>query len=72
MKLDGIAEGDIVRFTTDDNGVRWAIERVHASGNCTIRVLPLPNGPLGRNVGAVHEQFAGLRAVNDRFAPRPR
>jgi hypothetical protein len=22
---DGVAQGDIVRFTTDDNGVRWAV-----------------------------------------------
>lgn len=64
---DGIAEGDVVRFTTDNTGVRWAVERVQASGNCTIRVLPLPNGPLGRNAGAVHEQFAGFGLGGESF-----
>jgi hypothetical protein len=55
---DGVAEGDVVRFTTNDEGLRWAVGRVEASGNCTIRVLPVPKGPLGRSAQAVHEQFA--------------
>jgi hypothetical protein len=65
---DGVAEGDVVRFTTDDNGVRWAVGRVQASGNCTIRVLPLPNGPLGRSARAVHEQFAGFGLGGESFS----
>ncbi|WP_433040266.1 DUF4265 domain-containing protein [Dactylosporangium sp. CS-033363] len=55
---DGVAEGDIVRFETDADGRHWALGRVVESGNCTIRVLPIPNGPLGRSAHGVHEKFA--------------
>ncbi|MGW0457349.1 DUF4265 domain-containing protein [Streptomyces tendae] len=54
---DGVAEGEIVRFVTDTEGVHWAKERV-ASDNCTIRILPVPSGPLGRSAQAVHERLA--------------
>ncbi|WP_239091097.1 DUF4265 domain-containing protein [Asanoa iriomotensis] len=65
---DGVAEGDVVRFTTDDDGVRWSVERVEASGNCTIRVLPLPDGPLGRSARAVHEKFAPFGLGGETFS----
>ena len=52
---EGVAEGEIVRFVTDADGLHWARERVEASGNCTIRILPIPSGPLGRSARAVHE-----------------
>lgn len=55
---DGVAEGDVVRFMTDQDGVSWATERVEASGNCTVRVLPVPDGPLGRSARAVHDRLA--------------
>ncbi|MFD7232104.1 DUF4265 domain-containing protein [Streptomyces sp. NPDC059881] len=55
---DGVAEGDVVRFRTDTDGLHWAVERISASGNCTIRVVPLPSGPLGRSPQTVHERFA--------------
>ena len=55
---DGVAQGDVVRFHTDPEGVRWARERVVPSGNCTVRVLPKPSGPLGRSARAVHDKFA--------------
>ncbi|MBT2511379.1 DUF4265 domain-containing protein [Streptomyces sp. ISL-98] len=55
---DGVAEGETIRFSTDTDGLHWAKERVEASGNCTVRVLPVPSGPLGRSPQAVHEQFA--------------
>ncbi|WP_241564581.1 DUF4265 domain-containing protein [Nonomuraea polychroma] len=55
---DGVAEGDVVRFITDEDGLHWACERAEASGNCTVRVLPVPDGPLGRSAQAVHEQLA--------------
>lgn len=65
---DGVAEGDIVRFITDDDGVRWSVARVEASGNCTIRVLPLPDGPLGRSAEAVHERFAPFGLGGESFS----
>lgn len=42
---DGVAEGDVVRYRTDADGLHWAVGRVSSSGNCTIRVLPVPTGP---------------------------
>jgi hypothetical protein len=65
---DGIAQDDIVRFRTDDDGRRWAIERVEASGNCTIRVLPVPDGPLGRSAAAVHERLSPFRLGGESFS----
>ncbi|MFI9365228.1 DUF4265 domain-containing protein [Kitasatospora sp. NPDC053057] len=55
---NGVAEGEAVRFVTDADGLRWSKERVEASGNCTIRVLPVPSGPLGRSARAVHERLS--------------
>ncbi|GAA0447926.1 hypothetical protein Aca07nite_73400 [Actinoplanes capillaceus] len=55
---DGIAQGDVVRFQTNEDGLRWATGRVEASGHCVIRVLPVPSGPLGPSASAVHAAFA--------------
>jgi len=55
---DGVAQGDVIRFATDAEGRHWATGRVEASGNCTIRVIPIPNGPLGRSAKAVHERLS--------------
>lgn len=57
--VDGAAEGDIVRFTMDADGVRWVEERVEWSGRCTILVLPVRGGPKA-TAKAVHEVFAPL------------
>ncbi|MGW6499596.1 DUF4265 domain-containing protein [Nonomuraea angiospora] len=65
---DGVAEGDVVRFVTDGEGLHWACERVEASGNCTVRVLPVPGGPLGRSAQAVHEQLAPLGLGGESFS----
>jgi hypothetical protein len=65
---DGVAEGDVVRFVTDDEGLHWACERVEASGNCTIRVLPVPGGPLERSAQAVHEQLAPFGLGGESFS----
>jgi hypothetical protein len=55
---DGVAEGEIVRFSTDADGLHWAVERLEMSGNCTVRVIPIPSGPLGTSAQAVHEKLA--------------
>ncbi|MDX3099839.1 DUF4265 domain-containing protein [Nonomuraea angiospora] len=65
---DGVAEGDVVRFVTDDEGLHWVCERVEASGNCTVRVLPVPDGPLGRSAQAVHEQLAPFGLGGESFS----
>ncbi|WP_425471704.1 DUF4265 domain-containing protein [Streptomyces cadmiisoli] len=32
---DGVAEGDVVRYRTDSDGLYWAVELVSSSGSCT-------------------------------------
>ncbi|WP_223166596.1 DUF4265 domain-containing protein [Nonomuraea sp. SYSU D8015] len=66
---DGVAEGDVVRFTTDD-GLPWACERVEASGTCTVRVLPVPDGPLGRSAQLTRALCRGSARLPE-FAPSP-
>jgi hypothetical protein len=65
---DGLAEGDVVSFRTDDDGLHWAGGRVEASGNCTVRVLPVPDGPLGRSAQAVHERLAPFDLGGESFS----
>jgi hypothetical protein len=62
---DGIAQGDVVRFSTDADGINWAVARLRASGNCTLRVMPLWDGPLGPSAQAIRELFSffGLGGV---------
>ncbi len=55
---DGVAEGDVVRFQTDSDGLHWAVGRVSSAGNCTVRVVPVPSGLLGRSPHAVHQRLA--------------
>lgn len=54
----GVAKGDVVRFRIDSDGLHWAVERISSSGNCTIRVVPVPTGPLGPSTQAVHQRLA--------------
>jgi hypothetical protein len=65
---EGVAEGDVVRFRTDPDGVHWATERVEPSGNCTVRVLPIPHGPLGRSAQAVHDRLAPFGLGGEAFS----
>src|SRR5262249_54140608 len=65
---DGVAEGDVVRFETDSDGVHWSRNRVEESGNCAVRVLPIPDGPLGRSGQAVHEKFVGFGVGGEVFS----
>lgn len=65
---DGVAEGEVVRFVTDAEGLHWAVERVEASGNCTVRVIPIPAGPLGTSAQAVHEKLAPYGLGGEAFS----
>jgi hypothetical protein len=56
--LFGVAAEDIIRVRPDAHGGLWAVQRVQWSGNCTIRVLPLREGPLAGNFQAVREAFS--------------
>ncbi|MEV8455541.1 DUF4265 domain-containing protein [Streptomyces sp. NPDC052095] len=40
----GVASGDVIRVDIDNDGLRWARETVHASENCTIRLIVLKDG----------------------------
>ncbi|MEU1672752.1 DUF4265 domain-containing protein [Streptomyces roseifaciens] len=55
---DGVAEGDVVQYRTDSDGLHWAVGQVSSSGNCTIHVVPVPTGPLGSSPQAVHQQLS--------------
>ncbi|MCT9007088.1 DUF4265 domain-containing protein [Streptomyces rhizosphaerihabitans] len=52
-----LAEGDVVRFQTHSDGLHWAVGRVSSADICTIRVVPIPSGPLGRSPQAVHQRL---------------
>ncbi|WP_137993200.1 DUF4265 domain-containing protein [Streptomyces vilmorinianum] len=65
---DGVAQGDVVRYTTDAEGVHWAAARTTASGNCTLRVLPVPAGPLGPNAKAVHDRLSPFGLGGESFS----
>lgn len=55
-----VASGDTIRTRTDSDGVLWATDKVEWSGNCTIRVIPFREGPLGGSRQAVLDAFAGV------------
>lgn len=65
---DGIAQGDVVRFVTDADGLHWSTGRVRASGHCVIRVLPVPDGPLGSSASAVHAALAEFGLGGEAFS----
>lgn len=65
---DGVAEGDVVRYRTDADGVHWAVGRVSSAGNCTIRVLPLASGPLGPSAQAVHQRLSAFGLGGEVFS----
>jgi Domain of unknown function (DUF4265) len=55
-----VASGDTLRTATDSDGVRWATDKVAWSGNCTVRVIPFPDGALAGSRQAVLDAFAAL------------
>ena len=55
-----VASGDTFRTSTDSDGVRWATDKVAWSGNCTVRVIPFPDGALVGSGQAVLDAFAPL------------
>lgn len=57
-----------MRFVTDAEGLHWAVGRVEASGNCTVRVIPIPAGSLGTSAQAVHEKLAACGPGGEVFS----
>jgi hypothetical protein len=67
VRLDNIpwfvrdaASGDTFGTSTDSDGVLWATDKVAWSGNCTVRVVPFPDGALAGSRQAVLDAFAPL------------
>ena len=56
-----VASGDTFRTSTDSDGVRWAADKLAWSGNCTVRVIPFPDGALAGSRQAVLEQATRAR-----------
>ncbi|MDX3767897.1 DUF4265 domain-containing protein [Streptomyces sp. AK08-01B] len=65
---DGVAEGDVVRYQTDTDGLHWAVGRVSTVGNCTIGVVPVPTGPVGRSPQAVHQRLSAFGLGGEVFS----
>ncbi|MFC4148010.1 DUF4265 domain-containing protein [Micromonospora mangrovi] len=65
---DGVPEGDVVRFALGPDGLPWATERVQPSGNCTVRLLPNPRGPLGPSAKAVYDRLAPFGLGGETFS----
>ncbi|MFC4330104.1 DUF4265 domain-containing protein [Streptomyces andamanensis] len=65
---DGVAEGDVVRYQTDAGGLHWAVGRVSTAGSCTIHVVPVPTGPLGRSPQAVHQRLSAFELGGEDFS----
>lgn len=72
VRLDNIpwfarnaASGDTFRTSTDSHGVVWATDKVAWSGNCTVRVIPFPEGALAGSRQAVLDAFARLGVDGD-------
>lgn len=60
-----IACGDRVRVREGADGVVWAEERVQWSGNCTIRIIPYREGPLGGSWQRVVDAFTPLGVTGE-------
>lgn len=62
----GFAEGDIVRAVASKDDI-WPIvvERLHWSGNLTIRVIPFREGPLGGSLEGVLDSFSAVGVTGE-------
>lgn len=56
----GLSDGDVLRAVRDEDGRLVVTEHLASSGNCTIRVIPLSDGPLAGDKQAVLDAFAPL------------
>ncbi|MFE4696836.1 DUF4265 domain-containing protein [Streptomyces sp. NPDC056738] len=61
----GVASGDVVRVDADDDGLHWAVETVHPSENCTIRLIVLKDGRSAAARQAVLDTFHRLGTTGE-------
>jgi len=64
-----VAAGDVFLAEPDGDGRLWASERLRRSGNCTIRIIPLQDGPLAGSQQAVLDVFVPLGAAGEGHGP---
>jgi Domain of unknown function (DUF4265) len=64
-----VAADDVFLAEPDADGRLWAGERLRWSGNCTIRVIPLRDGPLAGSQQAVLDVFVPLGASGEGYGP---
>ena len=65
-----VAADDAFLAGWDADGRLWAREQLCWSGNCTIRVVPLRDGPLAGSQQAVLDVFVPLGAAGEGFGSR--
>ena len=65
-----VAADDHFRVEADADGRLWAGERLRWSGNCTIRVIPFAEGPLGGSQQAVLDLFLPMGAAGEAYGSR--
>jgi hypothetical protein len=66
----GVAVEDIWSATVSEDGVLWADEQVAWSGHCTIRIIPLADGPLHGSQQAVIDKMVELGASAEGFGEK--
>ena len=57
---DGVARARLSGSPPMLEGLHWAVERVEVSGNCTVRVVPIPRRAVGAERAGRFEQLAPL------------
>lgn len=67
----GVANGDIVRAEADSDDVLWVTEVLQRSGYLTLRVIPMPEGPLNGSESRVLELLARDGVSGEGFGERP-
>lgn len=66
----GLAVDDVVSAQPDADGVLWAAGEIDRGGRLTVRLLPLPDGPLGGDPEAVRSVFAALGVRSGEPSPQ--
>jgi hypothetical protein len=64
--VDGVALGDIFRVRLGEDGILHAVEKVAASGACTVRLVVLNNGPFAGDLSRALDLFAPLFVEGER------
>lgn len=66
----GLAVDDVVSAQPDADGLLWATGERQRGGRLTVRLLPLPDGPLGGDPEVVRSVFAELGVRSGEPSPQ--